>query len=61
LVGGGAWGVMHELPFGKKVELHKEREHAIGQTAELTPLGRKLLGLDSWEKSVNSEQCCRSY
>lgn len=50
LVGGGAWGVMHELPFGKKTELFKEKEHALGQTAKLTPLGRKLLGLDSWER-----------
>ena len=50
LVGGGAWGVMHELPFGKKTELLKEKEHALGQNAKLTPLGRKLLGLDSWER-----------
>ena len=27
----------------------KEKEHLQGETAELTPLGRKLLGLDSWE------------
>lgn len=26
----------------------KEKEHFQGKTAELTPLGRKLLGLDSW-------------
>ena len=26
-----------------------EKEHHQGQTAELTPLGRKLLGLDRWE------------
>lgn len=26
----------------------KEKEHLQGKTAELTPLGRKLLGLDSW-------------
>ena len=50
LVGGGAWGVMHELPFGKKVELHEEKEHALGQTAVLSSLGRKLLGLDRWER-----------
>ena len=28
----------------------KEKEHFQGKTAELTPLGRKLLGLDSWEE-----------
>ena len=28
----------------------KEKEHLQGETAELTPLGRKLLGLDSWEE-----------
>ena len=49
LVGGGAWGVMHELPFGKKTELLEEQEHSTGETAVLSPLGRKLLGLDSWE------------
>jgi phytanoyl-CoA dioxygenase PhyH len=27
----------------------KEKEHLHGRTAELTPLGRKLLGLDRWE------------
>lgn len=27
----------------------KEKEHFHGRTAELTPLGRKLLGLDRWE------------
>jgi hypothetical protein len=27
----------------------KEKEHHYGKTAELTPLGRKLLGLDRWE------------
>ena len=26
----------------------KEKEHFQGQTAELTPLGRKLLGIDRW-------------
>lgn len=26
----------------------EEREHKYGETAELTPLGRKLLGLDRW-------------
>ncbi len=26
----------------------KEKEHEEGQTAKLTPLGRKLLGVDSW-------------
>jgi hypothetical protein len=26
----------------------KEKEHFEGRTAELTPLGRKLLGLDRW-------------
>lgn len=55
LAGGGAWGVMHELPIGKKVELRKEREHAIGRPAELSPLGRKLLGLDSWEDESKVE------
>jgi hypothetical protein len=30
-------------------ELRKEKEHAVGQTANLSPLGRKLLGLDRWE------------
>jgi hypothetical protein len=27
----------------------KEKEHFQGRTAELTPLGRRLLGLDRWE------------
>lgn len=27
----------------------KEKEHETGRTAQLTPLGRKLLGLDPWE------------
>ena len=27
----------------------KEKEHLQGKTAELTLLGRKLLGLDAWE------------
>ncbi len=27
----------------------REKEHDEGKTAELTPLGRKLLGLDRWE------------
>jgi hypothetical protein len=27
----------------------KEKEHFHGRTAELTPLGRKLLGLDRWD------------
>jgi len=27
----------------------EEKEHFHGKTAELTPLGRKLLGLDRWE------------
>ncbi len=35
---------------GWKGELRKEKEHAIGETAELSPLGRKLLGLDKWER-----------
>jgi hypothetical protein len=26
-----------------------EKEHETGKTAELTPLGRKLLGMDDWE------------
>ena len=26
----------------------KEKEHHHGETAELTPLGKKLLGLESW-------------
>ena len=30
-------------------ELRKEKEHAVDQTANLSPLGRKLLGLDRWE------------
>ncbi len=34
---------------GRNWELRKEKEHAIGETAELSPLGRKLLGLDKWE------------
>ena len=29
-------------------ELRNEKENQIGQTAELSPLGRKLLGLDRW-------------
>ena len=32
-------------------ELRKEKEHAVGQTANLSPLGRKLLGLDRWENA----------
>ena len=28
----------------------KEKEHHHGKTAELTPLGRKLLGLDAWDE-----------
>lgn len=32
----------------RMVELRKDKEHERGQTAKLTPLGRKLLGLDSW-------------
>ena len=27
----------------------KQKEHEIGKTAKLTPLGRKLLGLDRWD------------
>ena len=34
---------------GTRVELEKGKEYENGQTAELTPLGRKLLGLDKWE------------
>jgi hypothetical protein len=26
----------------------KENEHHYGKTAELSPLGRKLLGMDKW-------------
>lgn len=33
----------------KMLELRKEIEHDLGQTAKLSPLGRKLLGLDKWE------------
>ena len=29
-------------------ELRNEKEHQTGQTAELSPLGRKLLGMDRW-------------
>ena len=28
----------------------QEKEHFHGETAELTPLGRRLLGLDAWEE-----------
>ena len=35
---------------GRNWELRKEKEHAIGETAELSPLGQKLLGIDSWER-----------
>lgn len=28
----------------------REKEHFQGETAELTPLGRKLLGLDAWKE-----------
>jgi hypothetical protein len=31
----------------------KAKEHDEGTTAELTPLGRKLLGLDSWNGAVS--------
>ena len=31
-------------------KLRNEKEHQTGQTAELSPLGQKLLGLDQWEK-----------
>ena len=27
----------------------EEKENAAGKTAKLTPLGRKLLGLDKWK------------
>ena len=30
-------------------ELRKEKEHETDQTAELSPLGRKLLGVDPWK------------
>jgi len=33
---------------GTMVELEKGKEYENGQSAELTPLGRKLLGLDLW-------------
>jgi hypothetical protein len=33
---------------GTRVELIKGKEYEKGQTAELSPLGRKLLGLDPW-------------
>ena len=32
-----------------KWNLREEKEHAVGQTAKLSPLGRKLLGLDRWD------------
>jgi hypothetical protein len=32
-----------------KEELRKEKERDRGETAKLSPLGRKLLGVDSWE------------
>ena len=38
-----------------KWNLRKEKEHAVGQTANLSPLGRKLLGLDRW-KSADARQ-----
>ena len=39
----------------RMVELKKEKEHELGQLAELTPLGRKLLGLDFWEQESKGE------
>ncbi len=36
---------------GSRVELKKGKEFEKGQTAKLSPLGRKLLGLDSWESA----------
>ena len=33
---------------GSRTELEKGKEYKKGQTAELSPLGRKLLGLDRW-------------
>ena len=41
LAGGGGHSI-------KMRELRYEKEHDHGQTAKLTPLGRKLLGLDQW-------------
>ena len=34
---------------GKCWELRREKEHELGRTAKLSPLGRTLLGLDLWE------------
>ena len=40
---------LDEAP-GVKEELRKEKERDRGQTAKLSPFGRKLLGLDRWER-----------
>ncbi len=40
-------GLVIEVTGKKTWELRNEKEHQSGQTAKLSPLGRKLLGLDS--------------
>ena len=49
----GAWqdrlaGLVIEVTGKKTWKLRNEKEHQRGQTAELSQLGRKLLGLDGW-------------
>lgn len=41
-------GLVIEVTGKKTWELRNEKEHQRGQTAELSSLGRKLLGLDGW-------------
>ena len=41
-------GLVIEVTGKKSWELRNEKEHQSGQTADLSPLGRKLLGMDGW-------------
>ena len=41
-------GLVIEVTGVTKWKLRNEKEHERGQTAKLSPLGRKLLGLDRW-------------
>ena len=43
-------GLVIEVTGVTTWKLRNEKEHQTGQTAELSPLGRKLLGLDRWEE-----------
>ena len=42
-------GLVIEVTGVTTWKLRNEKEHQTAQTAELSPLGRKLLGLDRWE------------